>query len=129
MLEDQTDDAERRAAKREGVLRAGGLLVDRPEADQRIELVGERHGDGDRVGGHAVGRSDRPVVILDRGRHRQVLAFGSGVVAPHQALQFRELADHLGDQIGLGELGGALGKLGVGRHQRGDLARQPHRGA
>ena len=125
VLENQPDDAERRAAERKGVLGAGRLLVDRPEADQRIELVGERHGDGDRVGGHAVGWTDRPVMVLDGRGDRHVLVRGGGVIAPHQALQLGELADHLGDQIGLGKLGGALGERRIGRHQRRDLARQP----
>src|SRR5690606_9725868 len=43
------DNAERGAAQRIGVLAAGGLLVDRPEASQRVELVCERNRDRDRV--------------------------------------------------------------------------------
>ena len=54
------DHAERRAAELIGIARARRLLADRPEADQRVELVGERHGDGDRVAvlllRHRVGR-------------------------------------------------------------------------
>jgi hypothetical protein len=40
-------DAERGAAQAEGILVAGRHLADAEEADQRVELVGERHGTGD----------------------------------------------------------------------------------
>src|SRR5208283_446625 len=48
ILQYDADDAERGAPQREGVLAAGRLLVDRPEASERVELVGER--DRDRHG-------------------------------------------------------------------------------
>jgi hypothetical protein len=54
VLQRQPDHAQRRAAQRIRVFRAGRLLVDGPEADQRVELVGERHGDRDRRRRHAV---------------------------------------------------------------------------
>ena len=44
-----------------------------------------------------------------------VLALRQRVVAAHQALQFGEFADHLGEQIGLGEHRRALGLV---RHRR-----------
>jgi hypothetical protein len=118
-----TDHPQRRPPQRIGVLAPGRLLVDRPEADQRVELVGERDGDRDRVGRHAVARAERLVVLLEARRPR-VLALRQRVVAAHQALQLGELADHLGHEIGLGELRRALGLLRVGADQRRDLARQ-----
>jgi hypothetical protein len=36
-----------------------------PRSGEQIELVGERHGDGDRLGGHHVGGAERLVVIGD----------------------------------------------------------------
>ena len=41
--------------------------------------------------------------------HLLRLALGERVVAAHDALKLRELADHGGQQVALGELGGALG--------------------
>ena len=39
-------------------------------------------------------------------------SLGAGVVAAHQALQLRELANHLGDEVGLGEARGLFGEVG-----------------
>ena len=54
----------------------------------------------------------------------RVLLLVQRVIAAHHPLQFGELADHAGQQIGLGQDGGALGKVGLGTDQRRDLARQ-----
>ncbi len=75
------------------------------------------------VGRHAVGGPERPVVVLDgRGDGRLFAGLG-GVVAAHQALQLRELADHLGDEVRLGEFGGAFGVVGIGRRRSGAISR------
>ena len=66
----------------------------------------------------------RLVVILDRARDRFVLALRLRVVAAHQALHFGEFADHLGEQIGLGEARRTCGLLHVGADDRRELARQ-----
>ena len=47
-------------------------------------------------------------MLLDRRGDGGVLALQLRVFAAHQALQFRELADHLGGEIGLGEARRAL---------------------
>ena len=41
-----------------------------------------------------------------------VLALGSGEVAADEARELGEFADHLGDEVGLGEAGGAFGEGG-----------------
>jgi hypothetical protein len=41
-----------------------------------------------------------------------VFALGAGEVAADQALEFRELADHAGDEIGLAQAGGAGREVG-----------------
>ena len=82
-------------------------------ADKCVDLVGKRErltGLGRRQG---VSRKSRPIVLLDRKRHFLRIALRLGVVAAHDALQFREFADHGGHQIGLGEFGGAR-NLGSG---------------
>ena len=47
-----------------------------------------------------------------------------GIIAAHQALEFGEFADHGGGEIGLAELGGAFGQIGICPNHRRDLARQ-----
>jgi hypothetical protein len=46
-------------------------------------------------------------MVADGVGHRRVFPLGSGEVAADQALELGELADHLGDEIGLAEAGGA----------------------
>ena len=53
-------------------------------------------------------------MVADRIRDGIGQAFGAGIVAAHKALQFGKLADHFGDQIGLGEAGGLFGHIGIG---------------
>jgi hypothetical protein len=54
-----------------------------------------------------------------------------GVVAPHEALQFREFSDHVRDEIRLRKFCGATGQRSIGaqfsRDRRGDRghARRP----
>ena len=122
IFENDPDHPQRRAPQRIGVLAPRRLLVDRPEADQRVELVGERDRDRDRIGRHAIGGAERLVVILAGRGDACVLALGAGVVVAHQALQLGELADHLGQEIGLGEPRRALRLLDVGADQRRQLA-------
>ena len=73
VLEDEPDDAQRGAAQRERIARAGRLLADGEEADQRVDLVGERHGDADRRGRAAVARAQRRVMLGDRVGDRRAL--------------------------------------------------------
>ena len=121
VLDDQPDHPQRRPPQRIRVLAPRRLLVDRPEADQRVDLVGQRHGDAHRIGRHAIGRALRLVVLLARGGDGGVLALRQRVVLAHQALQLGEFADHFGQQIGLAQLRRALGLLDIGADQRRDL--------
>ncbi len=118
LFQQHADDAEGGAAQRIGVLRAGRLLVDGPEADQRVELVGERHGEADLAGRHAVRRALRLVVVLDGLGDGGVLALEGGVFAAHDALELGEFADGLRAQVSLGEHHGAVDERGIGA---GDL--------
>ena len=60
----------------------------------------------------------------DRVGDQRVLFLVERVIAAHHPLQLGELADHVADEIGLGEDRGALGEVGIGADQLGDLARQ-----
>ncbi len=106
------DNTQRRTTKCEGVFRSGGLLIDREETAQRIQLVRQAHRHRHRCGRNVVALPDRLVVIADRVGDGIGQALGAGVVAAHQALQFGKLADHLGDQIGLGEPRRLFGHFG-----------------
>ena len=54
-----------------------------------------------------------------------VLAIGQRVVTADQALKFRELANHLADQIGLAETRGGTGLIPIrARHMTRDIRRQ-----
>lgn len=97
------------------------LFVDRPESDQRVELVGKRHGNGNRVLRHHVGRALRLVMLFQSGGDGFVFALKQRIFAPHRALKFRKLADNFGLQVSLGKHGRTLCKLRVGTHQRRNL--------
>src|SRR6478752_2644733 len=72
-------NTQRRPSQRIGVLTPRGFLVDGPEPDERIELVGQRHRDRNRIGRYAVRGTERLVVLLHRGGDRGVLALQLGV--------------------------------------------------
>ena len=124
VVQHDPDHPQRRPSQRIGILAPGRLFVDRPEPDQRVDLVGERDSDRDRIGRHQVVRSLRLVVVLAGCGDGCVLALRLGVVAAHQALQFGEFADHLGQQVGLGELRRAPGLVDIGADQRRQFGRQ-----
>ena len=63
VLADDADHAERGAAQRIGIARAGRLLADREEAGELVELVGQRHGDRDRRGRARSSGPARRVVV------------------------------------------------------------------
>ena len=128
ILQHDPDHAQRRAPQLIRIARPRRLLADRPEAHQRVELVGQRHGNRHRVAvgrlRHRVGRPLRLVVQLDGARDLGLGADGLRVVAAHQPLQLGELAHHARHQVGLGQLRRAPRILGFGIHRAGDLERQ-----
>ena len=104
VVDEDADHTQRRTTQRIRIFRAGRLLIDGPEAGENIQFVGQRDGDADRIGWHAIGRALRLVVFLDGGGDAFVLALRQRVVAAHQPLHFGEFTDDFGEQIGLGEL-------------------------
>ena len=88
--------------------------------------IGARDGDGDGFAGDAVGGTKRLVVIRNSVGDFALFVLRDGVVAAHDALQLRELADHAGSEIGLGQHRGALGLLDVSADLGGDLGRELH---
>ena len=82
VLQDQPDRPQGGAAQSERILGAGRLLADGEEADQGVELVGERHGDALRRARAAVAGPLRRVVLGDRDGDLGWLAVVEGVVRP-----------------------------------------------
>ena len=60
-------------------------------------------------------------MLADRRGDLRRLAMRTGVILAHKTLKLGKLADHFGDQIGLGELGRPRRFLGISA----DLRRQP----
>ena len=63
-------------------------------------------------------------MLFDRLGDARLLALRGRVIAAHESLQLRELADHFGRKVGLGEMSRARSKFGVGADLRRKLARQ-----
>ena len=113
-LQDDLADALGVAAQAEGIARARGLDADADDADDGIDLVGQRQQRPAQGGGDVVLQAARLVMLGDGPGHVLGQAFGPGVQAAHHALQGRELADHVRQQVGLAQLGGRRGVLGQG---------------
>ena len=109
-----TQHTQRMAAQGKWVLVTRGQVADAEHADQRLQLVSQRHHNTYRVAWQGVAGKTRLVVGFDGIGHRQVQSVVERVVAAHGALQLGELTHHIGHQVGLGQLGGLVG-LG---HQR-----------
>ena len=87
----------------EGVLGARRPLADCEEAGHRIQAIRysqELPGHGFR---HLALEAYRRVVIAYRGPKLLVSAFQPQIVAAHDALEFRELANHVGQKVRFGE--------------------------
>ncbi len=76
------------------------------------------------VEGKFVAREARQVLLAHRFADLGRLAIELGVVTPHQALQFRELADHRGQQVALADVGCAARERGVSADSRRDVRGQ-----
>ena len=112
------------AAQCKRIAVAGRQLADAEQAGKCFQLVGDGDGAGNVVLRQLVTGEAWLVVFGDGVGDRHRLAIVQRIVATHDALQFRELADHAGDQIGLGETGGATGGNMIRPQCAGDCAGQ-----
>ncbi len=112
------------AAQGEGVLGAGGLLADGENTHQGIDTIGQGEDLAHLPGRQTVTGLARHVLLIQGIGHGLGIALGEGVVAAHDALQFGELVDHLGDQVTLGHGGGAGHLVAVGTDLLGDAVGQ-----
>ncbi len=99
-------------AQRKRVFVAGGQVADTEHADQGFQLVCQRHHHTGHVAGQLVAGKARLVVVFDREGNVFGQAIVARVIAAHDALQLGELPHHVGQQIGLGQLGRGVGALG-----------------
>jgi hypothetical protein len=113
-LDQHADHAQRMAAQGEGILVAGRQLADAEHVGQGLQLVGQRHAQADRPARQFVAGEARLVVILDGVGDLGGLAVVQRVIAAHDALQLGELADHVGQQVGLRQHRGAVGLVRQG---------------
>ena len=108
-------------AQRVRVLVAAGLQADAPDADQDLGAVGDHQRLADEIGGAAVAlAAPVDVLVANRGGDLGRLAVVGCVVAAHDPLQLGKLADHVGQQVGLGKQRGAIRQRGVGADAGGD---------
>ena len=87
-------------------------VADTEHANQRFQLVGQRHHHAGHVARQGVTGKTRLVVVFNRVGHVQTQAIVKRVITAHRALQLGELADHVSDQIGLGQQCGLAGLCG-----------------
>ena len=95
------------AAQCKGIARARGLLADREDAGHGVEAIGNRQRRAGRCRGQFIARAARQVMLAYRNGDGRRHAVGACVVLAHHALQFRELADHRGQEVALAEPGSA----------------------
>ena len=124
VLDDRAQQAERGAAQREGIARAGWRLADAEDTGQRVEAIGQRQRDADLALRQRIAGMARQVLLGERLRDRGILAIVQRVIAAHDALQFIELQHHLGHQVRLAEHCGARAQRRIGAEFRADRTRE-----
>ena len=112
------------ATQRKRVFVTAGHVAGAEHAGQGFELVGQCGAGAGGSGWQGVTGETRPVVFFDGLCYFGVFTVVTGVILAHAALQFGKLADHVGEQVGLGQARGTARQLHITAAQLGDLARQ-----
>ncbi len=124
LRENQTDHTKRCTAQSKRVFRAGWLFVNRPETDQRVELVSQSDSNSNRVLRHKIRWALRLVMLFESRSDGFVFALKQRIFAAHGTLEFRELADNFRGQIGLSQNCRTGCKRRISTDQRCNLACQ-----
>ena len=95
----EADEADGHAAQGVGVFAAGRFGADGEAADEGVEFFGERQCQSCRALRQFAARAARVVLFVDGGGDVGGQAFGSGVVAPHDALQFGKFHHHFAEKV------------------------------
>ncbi len=109
LVDQDTQHAQCRTAQGVRVFAAGRQHADTEDTHQGIQLVGDGHGRTGQ-GSRQLGASTaRHVLLVQCQGNVFGLAIVEGVVVAGDTLHLRELADHLGRQVALGQQAGASG--------------------
>ena len=113
-------DADSAAAQGEGILGAGGRLIDGEHAGDGVQLVRDGYDAAGDTLGELVACEARAVVVTDGGSNLVALPCGLSIVAAHDALLACELDDRGAHEISFGQMRSALGiRCGMGADMRG----------
>ena len=113
-------DADSAAAQGEGILGAGGRLIDGEHAGDGVQLVRDGYDAAGDTWGELVACEARAVVVTDGGSNLVALPCGLSIVAAHDALLACELDDRGAHEISFGQMRSALGiRCGMGADMRG----------
>ena len=96
VFKNETDHTLRCPAQRERVTRAGRLFANSEKSRQRIDFVGQRRYHTDGCGRARIIGAERLIVLGNGICDALILAVVKSVIAPHDPLQFGELADYAG---------------------------------
>ena len=108
LFDQHADHAQRMAAQGEGVTVASRQVANAKHADQRFQLVGQRHHHACIATGQFITGKAGLIVVFNSVCNSFIQTVIQRVVAAHDALQLGEFAHHVGHQVGLGQLGGQV---------------------
>ena len=121
-FEQDAQHAQCSATQAQRVAVAGGAIAQCELAGEGVQFVGQGQHAAGRRGGNGVGGAARLVVLGNGAGNGFGFTGLAGVVAADDAFELGELEHHVGDQVGLGQCGGARGGVGIraqGFGQRG----------
>src|SRR2546423_4592915 len=113
MLGHKANDPICSAAKREWVLRAGGLESQREHTSDGVGFVGERKQCALGSARDGIICRFRTVMIVNRIRNCWLMALRAGVESADDALELGEFFDELGGEIGLRQPCGFVKRIAV----------------
>src|SRR5258706_6606012 len=117
---ESTDNPQSCAPETVRVLLPCRLESDAIDANQGLSAVGRHeHGSGQVLSLFASVLANQ-VLGADSVGHRGRLTVVERVITTHEALQLREFTDHFGEQVGLGQIRGAIYRARVGASAVGD---------
>ncbi len=123
-LDRGTQQTQGRTPQAERIARAGRLLSRRVDARNGVELVCNRERHARARGRQGVARKAGQVLLAQRLGHFGRFVIVQRVVTPHQALQLRELAHHVGEQVALAQRCGTISQRRVAADGRSNRFRQ-----
>src|SRR5208282_2665373 len=112
-FDDHANHAGGRAAQGKRIAGARVNFSDGEAADERVKFIGEGDDASGEIPGHVVLKAGGEVVVVDGLSDNRRFTLGARVESTDDALEFGKFANHVGDEVALGEEGGAVRKLGL----------------